>query len=204
MVLRPLLLVAVLALASSTAHAQDDQDAHMDPELVAKLLLGLGGDIGDEGPAVDLEPTLGGAVHYEHPLHRYIVLGGYLGLSSWNTTPGSDIGYDRTLMLDISVLPKLRLPIERELELYLAIPAGLTLDFASGEDVGGDSDTGTGYNLQLLIGGQLGFTDGFGLMGEMGYAIHSFSHSFDTAAGALDVSRTMRQFVISLGVYFGL
>lgn len=196
--------VAVLSpLPSSRAFAQEDV-AHMRPEIVAKAMLGLGGDVSDGGSA-DLDPTFAGAAHYEHPLHRYFVLGGYLGVASWNTSAGNDIGYDRSLMTDLSVLPKLRLPIERELELYLAFPAGLTLDFGGGDSIGAtSSDVGLGYNVHALFGGQLGFSDDIGLMGEMGYAVHSFSQSFDTPAGTVDVSPTLQQFIITLGLYFQL
>ena len=199
-----LVLAIVPALAPARTLAQDDEVAHMRPEIVAKAMLGLGGKAADGG-SVDLDPTFAGAVHYEHPLHRYFVLGGYLAVASWNTSVGNDIGYDRSLMTDISVLPKLRLPLERELELYLAFPAGLTLDFGGGDSIGAtSSDVGLGYNVHALFGGQLGFTDDLGLMGEMGYGLHHFSHTYDTPVGTVDVSPTLQQFVITLGMYFQL
>jgi hypothetical protein len=38
----------------------------------------------------------------------------------------------------------------------------------------------------------------------MGYAVHGFSHTYDTPAGELEASPTLQQLVITLGLYFQL
>ena len=160
----------------------------------------------------DLELRYGVGVQYQHPLHEFISLGGQIALHSWQTEAGDDANLDRNLLLDVSLVPALRYAVERDIELYLAVPVGLTLDFI-GEDTSvaaGDASaevgTGIGFNLALMPGVRFALSDGFGLLAEIGYSLHSFSHEVTGAVGALgasyDFDVTLSELAINLGVFF--
>ena len=208
--LQALVIMVTLIGTTTTVRAEDDEAPPpdllqpMSPKLVVKPLLGLGGDVND----ADLDPTFGGAVHYEHPIVELFVLGAYAGIQSWNTTVGNDLGLGRSTLIDISVLPKVRVALNERLELYIAVPVGLTIDFADGASLGGsDANTGIGWNLQPMFGGQFAIVDGFGIMGEMGYMLHKFSHTLTPStpgASEADVDVDMQQFLITAGVFIAL
>jgi hypothetical protein len=201
---------ALMLVFTSVAQAQDDEAPPpdllrpMSPKLIIKPQLGLGGDV--EG--ADLAPTFGGAVHYEHPLMKYFVLGGLVGLQSWNTELGNDQGLDRSMFIDVSVLPKARVALNERVELYIAVPVGITISFADGASLGGsDANTGFGWNLQPMFGGQFAIIDGFGIMGEMGYMLHSFSHTLtlsDPNMTESDFDVDLQQFLVTAGVFIAL
>jgi hypothetical protein len=205
-------LLTLFTLAHATsALAQGDEDAggrvaSMDEKVVMKVLLGLGGDA-DVGPAnADLDPSVGAAFHYEHPLHELLVLGGYAGLQSWTTSAGADVGVGRSTLFDLSALLKLRYPVNASVELYVAPILGVTLDSAADDAFGGETDLGLGWNFSALFGGQLAFTSWLGLMGEMGYGLHRFSHTVKPALGGaeLDADVAMQQFNVTAGLYLDL
>jgi hypothetical protein len=204
------LIALLLCLAvSSVAAAQDDSSAPRITErdkLVVKALLGLGGDADIGKSNADLDPSFGGAAQYERLLSKLFVLGGYAALQSWNTAPGEDIGLGRSTLVDVSALLKLRLPLNESAELYVAPLLGLTLDSAANDAFGGDTNLGIGWNFSALAGGQLAFSRSLGIMGEMGYGRHAFSHTVKPTGGGarVDADVTMQQFNVTLGMYFVL
>lgn len=185
----------------------------------AKLMLGIGGKAKLETTVAgvtgsgdtDLDPSYGGALEYMYPLHQYFVLGGMASLASWQTGTGNDNNADRNLLLDIDVVPQLRYPVTDSIELSLGVPLGLTLDFwgGNGASVGNvasaDVNTGVGFNIGALAGIRVVLVDGFGILAELGYQLHSFTHEAqatvlgNTASQDLDLS--LGQFVVNLGVF---
>jgi hypothetical protein len=111
----------------------------------------------------------------------------------------------------------------REVELYFALPLGLTLDFFGEADVlsvvlpgGGlgvevDVATGLGFHIAFVLGARFALGDGFGLLAELGYALHAFEHEVEaevsgivSTALAVDVEFDLGQPLVNLGVYFDL
>lgn len=200
-------------LSVAGAHAQDVDD----PYFAAKLLLGVAGEgeieidgVPGEGEG-DLELSYGAGLQYQNPLHDYFSLGGQLALRSWQSEAGDTANSDRNLLLDISVVPAGRYAVKPEIELYLAIPVGLSLDFwgddgfAAGNAASAEVSTGVGFNLGFMVGGRFLLGDDVGLLAELGYQLHSFSHEVDAMAAGVSVSPefdvSLGQFAINLGVF---
>jgi hypothetical protein len=200
--------VLLLSLFGQRALAQHTERADKSPastrdKLIVKAMLELGGKVSVNATSTDLDPTLGAGLDYEHPLHPFFVLGGHLGVASWITTNANTLGAGHNTMVDLSVVPKLRFAANEDVELYVSLPLGATLDSAANDAFGGTLDTALGWNFAALFGGQIGFTDSVGLMGEMGYALHSFTHSITLplAVGTVDFDMSLAQFVVTLGLY---
>jgi hypothetical protein len=198
------------------AHAQvaRAEDALDESYFGLKLVLGVGGKASAEttvagvrGSAdTDLDPTFGGAIEYMAPLHHYFVLGGMAEVASWQT----DNGNDRNVLLDLDVVPQLRFPVTGMIELSLGVPVGFSLDFWGGDSVDtniaqADISTGVGFNIGGLAGLRVSLVGGFGLLAEIGYQVHSFSHSAEVSTvigrGSQDFDVSLGQFVVNLGVF---
>jgi hypothetical protein len=199
------------------AHAQvaRAEDALDENYFGLKLVLGVGGEASAETTVgnvtasgdTDLDPSFGGAVEYMAPLHEYFVLGGMAEVASWQT----DNGNDRNVLLDLDVVPQLRFPVTSMIELSLGVPVGFSLDFWGGDSVDSnladaDVSTGVGFNIGGLAGLRVSLVDGFGLLAEIGYQVHSFSHSAEAtvlgATASQDFDVSLGQFVVNLGVFF--
>jgi hypothetical protein len=207
------LLCLVCALsASSSAFAQDLQNSD-DGYLAPKLVLGFGGEaeVDPEGPGSvedDLELTYGLGLAYMHPLHQYFALGGQVIVASWQTEAGEEFNVDRSSYVDISLVPQLKYAVSEEVELYASIPIGLTLNFL-GEDEDETAGTGVGFNLALMLGARFAIGESWGLLGEIGYQLHSFTHTVEVdvpVAGTVesDVDISLAQIGLNLGVWFAL
>ncbi len=223
--LTPIALVVVLAaLLCGQAHAQEQDNGNAsnqdDPYFALKLMLGLagsasagnvsvGGTTFNASGSTDLHPTFGGGFEYMHPLHRYFVLGGLFGIHSWQTSGGGS----RNLMLDLSLVPQGRFPVTPDVELFLGLPVGLTLDFlnnasASAAGVNVSAGTGVGFNLALLFGARFALSKSVGLLAEIGYTLHDFSHTIKVQTPIAGISAsasadyTLEQLALNAGVYF--
>jgi hypothetical protein len=205
--------VALPAVAEAQPKSRDD--GYFAP----KLMLGIAGNVGFGASApgganlsadADPELTFGGGFAYMKPLHRYFVLGGQLALQSWKTKNSSG---DRNLMGDLTVVPQARLPLTHDVELFVSLPIGISLDILNqvGVNVAGianvEADNALGFTVSLLAGARFALSDGFGLLAELGYTLHSFSHSITvqaplvTATGG-DVDVTIEQLALDVGVFF--
>jgi opacity protein-like surface antigen len=221
-------VLAVLAIGSISAHAaaQNEPQTQSRDEnyFAAKLMLGIGGEIeagiGNTSASSDAELTFGGGFAYMVPLHRYFVLGGQLSVQSWQSEAGDDANADRNLMGDLTVVPQGRLALTHDVEIYLAIPLGLSLDFLSQNQVsagvaglGGasvDVDPALGFTISFMAGARFWLADSFGLLAELGYSLHSFSHNVTVQAGVLgfggggstDLDVDIGQFALNAGLFF--
>jgi hypothetical protein len=212
----PIFLCA-LAL-SSTALAQDLENSD-DGHFFAKLMLGLGGEAtldaeGVPDPDDDMELTYGVGLGYMHPLHENFALGGQLSVLSWTTDGLDSADVDRSTMIDVSLVPQPKFAVSRNVELYASIPLGLTFDSFGGDDYFGNAAAnveisgGLGFNVALLLGARFALGDSVGLLAEVGYAYHAFSHTVEaevlgaTAEDDLDIS--IGQIALNLGGWFSL
>lgn len=219
--------VAAVVLWTLPARAQESQRRD-DPYFALKLMLGLGGTVSTGGANVtvagatisgngsasdNLRPTFGGGVQYMHPLHRYFALGGVLAAQSWQSRAGDDANASRNLMFDLSIVPQGRLPISDSIELYLALPIGLSLDAwneasVSAAGVTVNADHALGLNLSLLAGARFALSKSVGLLLELGYTMHSFSHDVHVqipnvlGVTVASVDLTLEQVALNFGVFF--
>jgi hypothetical protein len=219
--------VGLLALGALPAQAQESQSRD-DPYFALKLMLGLAGSAsggasinvngatlnGANGAANDnLRPTFGGGVQYMHPLHRYFALGGVFAIQSWQSRGGDNANASRNLMFDLSVAPQGRLPIGDSVELYVALPFGLSLDYwnevaVSTAAVTIKTDPALGFNLSLLAGARFALSKSAGLLLELGYTMHSFSHDVHVevpnviSVNAASIDFTLEQLALNFGAYF--
>lgn len=222
----PSAVLAVLAggLIAAHAAAQDKSPTQSRDEnyFAAKLMLGLGGDVdvgvGNVSGSGDAEVSFGAGFGYMVPLHRYFVLGGQIALQSWKAENNGNTNNDRNLMGDLTLVPQGRLPLTRDVELYLAVPIGLSVDFLNqiGANVAGaagasvDADPAVGFTISFLAGARFALADSFGLLAELGYSLHSFSHNVSVSANVggvggsvnTDVDVDIGQFALNVGVFF--
>lgn len=219
--------ITLFALGARPATAQERPrvESRDDPYFLVKLMLGLGGSVTGSNPTVggittggvsgsaNLDPTFGGGLQYMHPLHRYFALGGVFALQSWRSSAGGDNNRDRNTLLDLAIAPQGRLPLSHDVELYLSLPIGATLDFYNeiSASVGGVSvsaDNAVGWNLALMAGARFALGERIGLAVEAGYARHEFSHDLHgnvpgIASGTLaSLDMTLEQFALNAGVFF--
>jgi hypothetical protein len=69
-----------------------------------------------------------------------------------------------------------------------------------------DVSAGIGFNVAFMLGARFAVSDGFGLLAEVGYELHSFTHTATATAGGVEVENdfdvSMGQLAINLGVFF--
>lgn len=207
--------LAVISLSSQPLQAQArskrQSNGSMDTMFGLKLMVGLGGeveidDVGIASIEDDLEPTFGGGFEVDFPLHRYFLLGGMVSFHSWIWDEASDADLDRSILLDFSVVPKLRYPFKKSVfAITLGVPVGLCVDLLDDDILpAAEVDTGIGFNLSVLIGLQAYLSSSFGLMAELGYTFHSFSHEVEFMAEqpVIEADAEMGQFALNIGFYF--
>jgi len=222
-------LAALVCLLVSTTAAAQQTESRDDPYGLVKLLLGVAGSVSSSGGSAnvggvtatstgtsasdDLRLTFGGGAQYMHPLHRYFVLGGLFSVQSWQSRGQHNAGNGRSLMLDLDVVPQGRLPITNDIELYIGLPIGLTVDFlngptamAAGVNVSG-KDTAVGFNFSAVFGARFALSKSVGLLAEVGYVLHSFSHDIKVTApivGTVTASAhlPLEQLALNAGVFF--
>jgi hypothetical protein len=209
------------SIAVRPVHAQysksDQAMTMMDTTYNLKFMLGLGGEseIDFDGAGFlgdllsgedDLEPTLGGGLEIDFPLHKFFLLGGMFSFHAWNTDGFDDADFDRSFLLDFSLVPKGRFPFEKTpIAIYLGLPIGFSIDLFDEENIpvpDAEVDVGIGMNLSVLAGVLLNLTDYFGLMLELGYTYHYFSHDVEIPGLSSEAEAEMEQFALNLGFYF--
>jgi hypothetical protein len=214
-------LIVICALAASSTALAQDLDNDEDGYLFAKLMLGLGGEVSIDaedapGGAVDddMELTYGVGLGYMHPFHQNFALGAQLALLSWTSDGLEAADADRSMLIDISLVPQPKFAVSENVELYVSIPLGLTLDSFGGDDYVGNGAAnaevtgGVGFNLALLLGARFALGDSAGLLAEIGYAYHAFSHTVEAEVlgvqGESDFDVSIGQFALNVGGWFSL
>ena len=217
-------LLAGLVLAAPSAVSAQSPSSQDDPYVAIKLAVGVQGSVDVDSTVAgvtvsandDLEPSFGAGMAYMHPLHRYFVLGGQLSLLSWQTQSRDNANLDRNLLADLTVVPQGRLPVSDDIELTLGLPLGLALDFWGDDQVAvgvggasvvtGDVGPGVGFTFGLMLGARFAVSRSVGLLVELGYVAHNFTHTVDTTVGPLtnstDVDFAAGQPLLQVGVSF--
>lgn len=170
---RVLIAVAALSLfgAASRAAADDYDDDRIDPtRLYGGLWLGFGGDAevdGDDNFAGDLETTVGGQIGLDRVMSRWFSLGAEarFGRVKWKQFDGSKL-------IDLDIKPRLRIPLSAPIELYAAVPVGITIPRL--RDVDNAPDDSVGWNVGAGAGINFFITDDFGLNAEPMWIMHDF------------------------------
>jgi hypothetical protein len=215
----PISLQAALAAASllysapALAQEREIQKSYM----AAKLMLGIGGELETETPAAsvedDLELSWGAGLQYMGRLHPHFALGVLLGFQSWQSDTRGDLDLDRNVLVDFAVVPAGMFAVSRDVELYLALGLGLSIDFIGDDElnVGGtlvtaEIDAAIGFALLPVIGARFALSRDVGLLAELGYALHSYEHEAEgTVAGftgSTDFDLSLGQLALNLGVFF--
>jgi hypothetical protein len=130
---------------------------------------------GTDSVKTDLATTYGGQFGLDYGLHRFFSLGGEMRLARVMTDAEQDADSDGDYFIDVVAKPKARYGLLPGLELYAAVPVGMTFvnldDRAvdAADDMGVDLSAGPGFNLGLAGGSSYFFTDTFGLNAEAAY-----------------------------------
>jgi hypothetical protein len=193
-----LALVASAAMANVTYAQEKNFDQ---PYIGLKAELGFGGvdttlPSGLGTFSSGMSPSFGLAGQYVYPLHEYFALGGLLGVTSWRSSENGEGG--RNLDFDLALMPIGKYAVLNNLELYVGLPIGLTLDFLNEADgnvlaspnllfsrlVGAGGTTlnggGTfGFMISVVAGARYALSESMGLLAELGYEHHAVTHGID-------------------------
>jgi hypothetical protein len=156
--------------------------------------LGFGGSVERSGVTRDLDTTLGFNIRADIPVFRYMLIGPLLDFGAWRPDgPGSSRNY----YLDVDVFVRGRIPIKLDkigLSLWAGVPIGLTLDFLGSQEGASLDGFGLGWNVGVMFGGAIHFTNRFGMFTEIGWLQHKMSHDASSGSGSTD-------FRISQGIW---
>jgi hypothetical protein len=210
------LLASCCALGATSANAQESSLERS--YFAAKLQLGVAGELEIETAAGsgedDLELSFGAAGQYMARLHKHFALGGLLGLMSWQSDGREDADLDRNLLFDLAIVPQGIFPVGDDLELYLALGIGLSLDIIGDDqlNVGGalvsaEIDSALGLAVLPVLGVRFAVSRDVGLLAELGYALHSYEHEVDASVGAAvgasaDFDVELGELALNFGVTF--
>jgi hypothetical protein len=206
-------LALCISLTQSSARAQHDESRHPlrlylgpgfgfggESETDAEVAVGAGG-IGfglELDGEEDLITTLGAQFGAEYVLHRYFALGGEFRFSATNTEGGDDADFDRSMLYDIDLKPRVRYPLASvPLELYFTLPVGLTIPRLSddlSDRLDDRLDENIGWNLGIGAGLTYFLTSRIGINLEPMWLMHWFSVEARAPLISSDVDFRLRQF----------
>ncbi|MBI5487523.1 MAG: hypothetical protein HY905_09335 [Deltaproteobacteria bacterium] len=162
---------------------------------------------GDNG--VDLEATGGFGVGVDYSVWDYIDVGGRFGFLWVATEPMDRANIDRNADIDIDALIKGQYPFfDGQMEVYLAMPIGLTIGVLSDEAEQaafgtGDYDTPVGMNVGLFAGYSYAFLAYLGAFVEFGWQLHWLKTNVPGGpTGDAKYESTYNQVGLNFGVFF--
>lgn len=206
------LIALILASAPSTARADDDPN--LLPRLHLKGVFGVAGNAKVDGldGRRDLDTSYGGAAEIEVPLVQLLSLGAEAMVVGWRTKAAKSYEFDRNVLIDLSAVPRLRLPFDGEAvfgAFYVGVPIGFTihvLDDSYNQAlnlVGTDVKTGFGWNIGGRGGVQLFVSPRVGLVGEVEYRYHWIHHGVDgPVTSPSDEKLKIQQLYVHAGLVF--
>ena len=165
----------------------------------------------------DMEMTQGLGAEFAHAVQENVLVGGRLSLNWVNTDPLDDDDIDRSMLLNVDIVPRGRLPLSGvPIDLYLAVPVGLTVNFPN-DDLDadfflGETEFGTGvsWNLSVLGGATYWFGSSVGIFAETGWYHQRVVFPLETTSNFTDetveeiYSGVFNQFAALIGIQFGL
>lgn len=143
----------------------------------------------------DMETTNGFGAQWSYGILKNVTVGGRATLNWFSTDSWADQDIDRSMLLNIDVVPRGRYPLSGvPLELHLAVPVGVTLNFPNDEldqdldfgpiDVGEvEYATGVSWNLSVLGGATYWITSTFGAFVEGGFYHQKVSLPYEETVG---------------------
>lgn len=185
-------------------------------------------DVGRGGATLDLpgggaierdsEFAFGGGIRFMKRVYDVFWLGSRIGVQSWR----SDVDFDaeRNLAVDLSLVPQFGRRLSRAVELYFAVPFGLTfnvlnelegsLRLSTTTQSSSDFDVGFGWNLAFMLGIHAAVSSRIGLFAEAGYAFRQVSHTVNfsplfspvSPGLGLDLDVAWSQVAVNAGVTF--
>ncbi len=196
-------LVFVLAVGAGSASAKNLRGG-------VKMQFGLAGEVAYETNNaendVDLEATIGFAPFIEYKLHKYISVGGLFGVNFWLDENMDAGNLDRNTLLDIDALVRVHYPfLKGKMELYVALPVGLTVSIPSDEvedgykAAGQELKTGIGANVSLLAGVAYTVWRQLDLFLELGWVLHYAKHDIEANGQTFDHEGLMNQMALNFG-----
>lgn len=206
-------LTCLAAANSASAHPWRHRHHDDHPLAPSRLRLtggahfGIAGEIEGDNDSpfdgkLDLATTFGGQLGVDAVVFRFFAIGGEVRVAGFNTEEAERRGIDRSLLVDLDVKPRLRIPlVNQRLEFYFSTPVGLTVPILSDEFAPDDRVDGKpGWNLG--VGGGMTFfvTRHFGLNVEPMYVMRWFG--IDGPGG--DVDLRMRQFTLFTNAVFAI
>ena len=169
----------------------------------------LSGDVvgfrfGEDIDGEDMESSLGGMLHYETPVHKWVSVGGRVSFGSFIDEARADEDWSRNLLLNLDVVPKLRYGLpDMPGEVYLALPIGPSLVFPSDDwedEEGVEFDTGVSWNVSFLIGADYMLFDQLALFAELGWTLQNVALEGTHQLGDVELDGSFGQFALNLGV----
>jgi len=165
--------------------------------------LGFGGSVERNGTSRDLDTTLGFNIRADIPVYRYLLIGPFLNFGAWRPDVAGS-SPSRNYYLDVDVFVRGRIPIELDtigLQLWAGIPVGLTLDFLGNTEGAALDGFGLGWNIGVIFGVAIHFTNRFGMFTEIGWMQHKMSHDASSRPGSADFR--LSQGVWNIGFVLG-
>lgn len=161
-----------------------------------------------------------GTPEIEVPLARLFVLGVRVGVLGWTTELEHALDYPAHVLLDLSLLPKVRLPVPLAsttrvgvMEVYFGVPGGLSFDHLGKRDRSLTQESAgwsTGVHLGALLGARFAQTHtDLGAYVELGLIWRSIRYTLDYRNEAGDayryhVSAHPGSMLLGLGIDFDL
>lgn len=193
--------VALIVLGSaSQAQARPYRYDNYDPtRLYGGVWLGFGGKIevdglGDVG---SLGKTIGGVAGVDVRVARWFSLGGEFRIGGFDVHRHFD---DRNRLIDLDFKPRLYLPLKAPVEIYGAVPVGLTIPRLSDID-GRAPDQTVGWNVGVGPGINVFFNHAFGMNVEPIWLYHHFNIDDHTNGNGKVV---VKQFSVMINALFAL
>lgn len=198
------LIALALGLFPSLAGAQDlyeDDRARIGGHFALAMLGDAETRAGNVEGDASLDPTLGGALRVEVPVHDYVVLGGWFEVLAFEWDgPGAE----REAVFNFDLLVRGRYPIEINastgLEPYLQLNVGPTIAVLP---IAGDDEAWPGWNLGITAGAAL-LLDPAGFFFEMGWRLHQVFNEQSTILGDVDLEVLTNQLAMQLGGFVRL
>jgi hypothetical protein len=207
-----LLLGAALGLASWVSAAGAQERSETLPPRADGLRVGGGLVTGFAGTLEvdaggtfdledDLEPSIGFDAFVEYAFMRYLAFGGWTSFVWWNADVYSDADIGRSFYWTLDAFAKARYPFaigDLGAEPYLVLPLGLVVSAPNGDL---DVNVAAGFNIAIMGGFALWFTDSIGAYTQIGWQWLWAGHENDAGG---DFNARIGQLRWTLGVTLAL
>lgn len=192
------IFAALMMMSTPRAEAQSVEDS---ARAMLYFAIGGGGETSIESDpgldfTVDNDATVGIGARIEFPLMAYVSIGAQIDMLSYEPE-----GVERNISGHFDLWAKGRyvfdLSPDLTLEAYGGIPIGLSVLRIEENPALKRPNNGIGWNIGLLAGAQLFFSDRFGATLEMGWRRVQVYN--EDASGAVEFTTKMNQFALNMG-----